>query len=112
MSNCLNFRYVPLDPSLYGWKFLENWCKPILFEGIPLPHLDYAVDESEEVAKSFGMAEGSGTIIESGIVESEEAVFGESEDISVNYNGQEEHSASSQYTDSCNDSNDDADVVF
>ena len=95
-----------------GGNFWRTGASPSYLRVIPLPHLDYAVDESEEVAKSFGMTEGSGTIIESGIVESEEAVFGESEDITVNYNGQEEHSASSQYTDSCNDSNDDADVVF
>ena len=106
MSNCLNFHYVPLDPSLCGWKFAENRWEPIWFEGSPLPYPDYAVDESGEVDES-GMAEGPGTIIESEIVESEE-----SEEISENCSGQEEHSDSSEYGDSCCDSNGNADVDF
>ena len=52
------------------------------------------------------MADGSGTINEFEIVESDEVHFGESEDISENYNGQEEHSDSSEYADSCSGSND------
>ena len=71
ISNCLNSRYVPLDPSLYGWKFVENRWEPIWFERSPLPLPDYTVDESGEVDES-GMAAGSGTIKESEIVESEE----------------------------------------
>ena len=58
------------------------------------------------------MAEGSGTINESEIVECKEVHFGESDEISENYIGQEEHSDSSQYADSCSDSNDHADVDF
>ena len=111
MSNCLNSCYVPLDPSLYGWKIVENWWEPIWFERSPLPHPDYAVDEFGVVYES-GMDEGSGTVNESEIVESDEAHFGETEEISENYNGQEEHSDSSEYADSCSDSNDDADVDF
>ena len=49
------------------------------------------------------MAEGSGTINESEIVECKEVHFGESDEISENYIGQEEHSDSSQYADSCSD---------
>ena len=118
MTNCSNSRYVPLDPSLYGQKFVENWWEPIWFEGIwfglspfPLPYPDYAVDEYGEVDES-GMAEESGTINESEIVESEEAHFRESEEIDENYSGQEEHSDSSGYVDSCSDSNGDADIDF
>ena len=48
MSNCLNSHYVPLDSSLYAWKFVENWWDPIWCEGSSLPHPDYAVDESGE----------------------------------------------------------------
>ena len=63
----------------------------------------YAVDESGEVYES-GMHDGSGAINEFEIVESDEAHFVESEDISENYNGQEEHSDTSEYADSCTDS--------
>ena len=56
MSNCLNSCYVPLDPSLYEWKFVENWWEPVWFEWNPLPHPDYTVNESGEVDES-GMAE-------------------------------------------------------
>ena len=111
MWNCLYFHYLPLDPSRYGSKFVENRWEPIWFEGSPLPHPDYAVDESGEVNES-GMADRSGTINEFEIVESDEAHFGEFEDISENYNGQEEHSDSSEYADSCSDSNDCAYVDF
>ena len=45
MSNCLNSRYVPLDPSLFGWKFVKNRWEPIWFEANSLPHPDYPVDE-------------------------------------------------------------------
>ena len=85
MSNYLNSHYVPLDPSLYGGKFVENRWKPIWFERNPLPHPDYAVDESGEVDES-GMTEASGKINELEIVESEEVHFGESEEIRENYN--------------------------
>ena len=87
MSNCLNSRYVPLDPSLYGRKLVETRWESIWLDGIPLPHPDYAVDESGKVDET-GKAEGSGTINESEIVESDEALFGEFEEISENYNGQ------------------------
>ena len=92
---------------------MENRWEPLWFEGSPLSHPDYAVDESREVDES-GTAEGPGTINESEIVESEEAHFGESEEINENYSGQEEHS--SEYTDSSSDSssdsNDNANVDF
>ena len=90
---------------------MENQSELIWFEGSPLPHPDYAVDEFEEVDEC-GMAVGSRTINESETVESEEDQFGESEEISENYNGQEEHSHSSEYADSCSDFNDDADSDF
>ena len=45
MSNCLNSRYVPLDPSLFGWKFVKNRWELIWFEANSLPHPDYPVDE-------------------------------------------------------------------
>ena len=76
----------------------------------PLPYPDYAVDEYGEVDES-GMAEESGAINESEIAESE-AHFRESEEIDQNYSGQEEHSDSSGYVDSCSDSNGDADIDF
>ena len=89
---------------------MESQWEPIWFDGSLLPRPDYAVDESGKVNES-GM-EGPGTINESEIVESEKAHFGKSEEISQNYNDQEEHSDSSEYTDSCSDSDDDADVDF
>ena len=74
ISNCLNSCYLPLDLLRYGWDFEENQWEPIWFEGTPLPHPGYA-DESN-------MAEESGTILESEMVESGWAHFGESEEIS------------------------------
>ena len=38
MSHCFNPNYVPLDPSVHGWKLVENHWEPIWFEGYPLPH--------------------------------------------------------------------------
>ena len=38
MSHYLNPYYVPLDPSVHGWKLVENYWEPIWFEGYPLPH--------------------------------------------------------------------------
>ena len=87
---------------------MENRWEPIWFEEGPLPHPDYAVDESGKVNES-SMTEGSGTIYESEIAESDEADFGESEE---NCNGQEEDSGSPEYADSCSGSNDHADVGF
>ena len=31
MLNCLNLQYIPLDPSLYGWKIVENRWEPVWF---------------------------------------------------------------------------------
>ena len=111
MSNCLNSRYVPLDPSLFGWKFVKNRWEPIWFEANSLPHPDYPVDESGEVDES-GTAERPGKINESEIVESEEADFEKSGEISENYSDQKEHSDSSEYADSCSDSNEDTEIDF
>ena len=83
---------------------MENRWEHISFEGSLLPHPDYAVDKSGEVDES-GTAEGPGAINESEIVESEEAHFGESEEISEKYSGQEGHSDSSEHVYSCSDSN-------
>ena len=91
-------------------EFVKNRWEPIWFEGGPLPHPDYAVDESGEDDDKSGMAERRGTINESEIVESEEAHFDKIEEISENYSGQEEHSDSSEYADSCSDSNCNVDV--
>ena len=77
MSNCLNSHYVPLDPLLYGWKFVENRWEPIWLEGSPLPHPDYAVGESGEIDES-GITEGSGKINEFGIVELTKLILGNS----------------------------------
>ena len=52
MSNCLNSCYVPLDPSLSGWKIVENRWEPIWFEGSLLLHPDAAAAESGEVDES------------------------------------------------------------
>ena len=59
---------------------------PVWFEGSPLLHPDYVVDESG----------GSGTINESKMAESDKAHFRESEDISQYYNGQEDHRDNSE----------------
>ena len=87
---------------------MENQWEPIWFEGSPLPHHDYAVDESREVDES-GMVEGSGTISESAIAESGKTHFEESEEIGEKYNDQEELNDTS---DSCSDFNNDAQVDF
>ena len=63
MSACLNSFDVPLDPSLYGWKFVEKWWKPILYNGSTLPHTDYVAHESAEVDES-SKADGLKTINE------------------------------------------------
>ena len=83
----------------------------VWFEGSHLLHPDCAIDKSVEVDES-GTAEGPGTIHESEIVESQDAHFRESEEISENCSDQEEHSDSSEYVDSCSDYNDGADVDF
>ena len=51
------------------------------------------------------MAEALGTINEYEIVESEEAHLEESKEISENYSGQEELGDSTEYADSCSNSN-------
>ena len=58
-----------------GGNFVENRWESIWFEGSPLSHPDYSTDKYGEVDES-GMAEGSRTINESEIVESEESDFG------------------------------------
>lgn len=106
MLNCLNSCYVSLDPLSNECKFVENRWEPIWFKGSHLSLPDIAVDESRERDES-AMAEGLGTVIESEIVESVDAVFWESEDISENCNVEEEHISSSEYADSCSDLNND-----
>ena len=53
MSHYLNPYYVPLDPSVHGWKLVENHREPIWFEWYPLSHsvdlLNIAEVSSEEV---------------------------------------------------------------
>ena len=53
MLHCLNPNYVLSDPSVHGWKLVENHWEPISFEGYPLPHsvdlLNIAEVSSEEV---------------------------------------------------------------
>ena len=89
MLNCLNFHYLPLDPSSNGWKFVKNKWEPSWFQGSHIPNPD-AVDESSEVHESV-KTEKSGTVNKSGIVESAEADPGECEEISEDYNDEEEH---------------------
>ena len=52
MTNCLNLQYIPLDPSLYGWKIVENRWEPVWFEGSPLPHPDDILDQSGDDLES------------------------------------------------------------
>ena len=56
MPHCLNANYVPLDPSVHGWKLVENHWESIWFEGYPLPHsvdlLNIAEVSSEEVKET------------------------------------------------------------
>ena len=56
MSHCLNSNYVPLNPSVHGWKLIENHWEPIWFEGYLLPHSvdlrNIAEVSSEEVNKT------------------------------------------------------------
>ena len=56
MTNCLNANYVPLDPSCYGWKTVENVWEPIWYEGNPLPE----ASEVEEVENDEGVRDGGG----------------------------------------------------
>ena len=85
MLNCLNFRYLSLDPSSNGRNFVENQWEPIWFQGSHLPNPNDAVDESSEVHESV-MAEKSWIVNKSEIVESVEADCGKSEEISEDYN--------------------------
>ena len=103
MLNCLNSRYVSLDPSSNGWKFVDNRWEPIWFEGNHLCHPGDAVDESREVDESI-MAEGSGTVNESEIAETVEADFEKSKEISENSNDED----NIDFSDSCSDFNNDA----
>ena len=51
MSNCLDSQYVPLDPSLFGWKYTDNTWKPVWFEGNPLPDPDDLSEPGETVTE-------------------------------------------------------------
>lgn len=73
MLNCLNSCYVPLDPTS---NFVENRWELVWFKGSHLPRPDDVVDESRKVDESV-MAEGSGTISESKIIESVDTDFGD-----------------------------------
>ena len=46
MTHCLDSDYVPLDPSLYGWKLVDNVWDPVWYEGSALPDPS-EVEESE-----------------------------------------------------------------
>ena len=46
MTHCLDPDYVPLDPSLYGWKLVDNVWDPVWYEGSALPDPS-EVEESE-----------------------------------------------------------------
>ena len=59
---------------------MDNWWGSIWFKGSHLPHPDDAADEYWEVDESV-MAEGSGTVDESEIVESADADSEESKEI-------------------------------
>ena len=53
MSNCLSPNDVPLDPSMYSLKLIENLWEPIWFEGKALPDpADLSDDEIEEQDKT------------------------------------------------------------
>ena len=47
MSDFLNRKYVPLDPSNYGWKLQEKVWQPIWFEGNPLPNPDEIINNND-----------------------------------------------------------------
>ena len=51
MSHCLRKDYVPLNPSEYGWAFLDGMWEPVWFEGDPLPDptLVQTNDENDEI---------------------------------------------------------------
>lgn len=52
MDNCLDKNYVPLDASLYAWKFFENRWEPIWYTGSPLPNPGEISDESDDGEES------------------------------------------------------------
>ena len=64
MSHCLNPNYVPLDPSVHGWKLVENHWEPIWFEGYPLPYpidllniADVSFEEVNETSENDAVSE-------------------------------------------------------
>ena len=48
MSNCLLSDYLPLDPSLYGWKLEEGVWEPVWYEGNPLSDASVVEEDAPE----------------------------------------------------------------
>ena len=49
MSSCLDPNYIPLDASLYAWRYIDEEKKwePVWYEGNPLPSPDEVLDNSD-----------------------------------------------------------------
>ena len=78
MSHCLNPNYVPLDPSVHGWKLVENHCEPIWFEGYPLPHSVDLLSIAEVSSEEVNETSENGVVLEPEESKNEENRFSDS----------------------------------
>ena len=61
MVNCLNSKYIPLDPSNFGWTLVDDSWKPVWFEGNALPgdEDEFFENENDDSEESGDEAESS-----------------------------------------------------
>ena len=78
MSHCLNLNYVLLDPSIHGWKLVENYWEPIWFEGYPLPHSVDLLNIAEVSSEEINETSENGAVSEPEKSENEEDHFSDS----------------------------------
>ena len=78
MSHCLNTNYVPLDPSVQGWKLAENHWETIWFEGYTFPHSVDLLNIAEVGSEEVNGTSENGAVSEPGESEDEGNCFSES----------------------------------
>ena len=78
MSRCLNPNYVPLDPSVQGWKLVENHWESIWFEGYTFPHSVDLLNIAEVSSEEVNETSENGVVSEPGESENEGNRFSDS----------------------------------
>ena len=78
MSHCLNPNYVPLDPSVQGWKLVENHWESIWFEGYTFPHSVDLLNIAEVLSEEVNETSENGVESEPGESENEGNRFSDS----------------------------------